>query len=68
MWHYRACKKGKVFYVVEYFPTVKGRPYSENPEWAFGDSKKELIQDLEYMLHDVKKYRVLIDKEGKSNA
>jgi hypothetical protein len=64
-WHYRIRKrkapenKKYIFDIVEFYGkrswTVQGiKPY--------GDTKEELIQELERMLSDAKKYPVLYDK------
>lgn len=68
MWHYRPCRRkdldGSYYYVVvEYYKVGRGT----KPMWTelgcspMGNSRKELIRDLEMMLADCKKRRTLDD-------
>lgn len=65
MWSYRARKrtdKGEVWYdVVEYYTDPRG--WTRNGIAPGGETKEELILELEMILKDVKAHRVLIDKE-----
>jgi hypothetical protein len=66
-WHYRVRRregpeKGKfIFDIVEMYNKPKG--WTAEGMKPFGESKKELIWELETMLADAKKYPVLYDKE-----
>lgn len=67
-------KKFPFYCIVEYFPRipkhsfykrVKGTVpmWSDQPEWANGYSRKELIECLELMLKDAKHYKTLVEKK-----
>lgn len=64
MWHYRPfkkiCKDGDILWgVVEYY----GKKYGHTPPCTpMGNTKKELIKDIEYMLKDVKTRRTITRK------
>ncbi len=70
-WHYRACRRklmsGKIAWgVVEYYPKGEGfakNYHTQDFETPWGDSKKELIQSLEWMLEDCKGRPVVRDEE-----
>lgn len=67
MWHYRPCKKidkfGRPYYVVvEVYKNICGkRLWTEGACSPFGNSRKELIRDLEMMLEDCKRRRTMDD-------
>ena len=66
-WYYRPCKRkykdGTAYYVVvEFFPNVQGKPaWTKDAMSPYGESRKELIRDLEMMLEDCKRRRALDD-------
>jgi hypothetical protein len=60
-WHYRVSKRkdpltGKAYFgIVEYF--APNGIWTEEHVKPFGNTRKELIQDLETMLSDAKRHR-----------
>ena len=73
IWHYRIFKviddKETYFCIKEFYPEcgarIKGRSgdgWTLNPCSPFGETKKMLIQDLEMMLQDARKYPVKVEK------
>jgi len=70
-WHYRPCKKidenGTPYYVVvEYFKNVCGKPmWTEDKCFPMGETREELIRDLEMMLEDCKRHKTLVERSRK---
>jgi len=62
-WHYQVRRK-KIGTKWEYdiVEVYTGNVHTERGISAIGNTKKELIQDLERMLADAKKYRTITDK------
>jgi hypothetical protein len=62
-WHYQIRKRiirdQSVFDIVEKYDNPSG--WTVEGMRPFGISKKELIRDLEMMLADAKRYKVLVD-------
>jgi hypothetical protein len=67
-------KKFPFYCIVEYFPRVpkyrgfhkiKGTValWSDDPQWPFGSSRKDVILCLEMMLKDAKRYKTLVEKK-----
>jgi len=67
-WHYRVRKRmvngEKLFDIVEMY--TKPRGWTKDGMKPVGNSKKEIIRDLEMMLGDAKKYSVL--DEGRKDV
>jgi len=65
-WHYRIRKRiiewEAVFDIVEMYGGPN-KMWTENGMRPFGNTRKELIRDLERMLADAKKYPVLYDRD-----
>ena len=65
MWHYqirrRVINGEKEFDIVENYDTIGA--WTECGVSPIGNTKKELLVDLERMLEDAKKYPVLIQKD-----
>lgn len=70
-WYYRARRredKGEVFYdVVEYYPPhpdgIHGETWTVRCSTPYGETKEELIAELERMMNDVKTRPVIDETE-----
>lgn len=64
-WHYqvrrRKCCDNWVYDIVEVYTKPKG--WTESSMIPRGNTRREVIMDLERMLEDAKKYPTLTDKE-----
>lgn len=64
-WHYRIRKrtdKGQDWYdIVEYYTYPRG--WTKESRAPGGETRAELISELEMMLADAKKYRTVVEKE-----
>lgn len=66
-WHYRIFKvipkEGETYFCLkEFYKIGKKTGWTENPIDVIAESKKSLIQALEWMLKDAKKYPVKTEK------
>lgn len=75
MWHYqmrlRKEKGQEIYEMVEVYPEVPGeypRLWSERGITPCGETQAELIEDLQHMLDDAKKYPVFVDTQEEADA
>ena len=64
-WHYQARRrtdKGQCWY--EVIEVYHGAGQSADSVKPGGETKAELVADLEWMLADVKRYRTIVEKES----
>lgn len=65
-WHYRIRKRvfiGEPWYDIVEFYHMRPSGWTKDGMTPGGSTRQEVIENLEMMLRDAKKYRTLVDKE-----